>query len=199
MAIRVGIGIITCNRKDVLAETLARVRAHTTAPFTLAVADDGSTDGTADMVRSQNITLVTGRNMGIAWNKNRALFLLSALDAVRCGHPAGGRFVPHRGRLGAGLGAGGPELGARQSRGRMVQRQLPVRRRNCGRSDPQHECQRSVQRLLAHGAAVRAAISTRVSAATVRSMSSIPDGCCGSATAAATRKSRARSARSTSC
>ena len=30
MAIRVGIGIITCNRKDVLAETLARVRAHTT-------------------------------------------------------------------------------------------------------------------------------------------------------------------------
>ena len=77
MAIRVGIGIITCNRKDVLAETLARVRAHTTAPFTLAVADDGSTDGTTDLVRSQNVTLVTGRNMGIAWNKNRALFLLS--------------------------------------------------------------------------------------------------------------------------
>ena len=37
------------------------------------------------MVRSQNITLVTGRNMGIAWNKNRALFLLGAVmqcDAV---------------------------------------------------------------------------------------------------------------------
>ena len=79
MAIRVGIGIITCNRKDVLAETLARLRAHTTSPCTLAVADDGSTDGTADLVRSQNITLVTGRNMGIAWNKNRALFLLGAV------------------------------------------------------------------------------------------------------------------------
>jgi glycosyltransferase involved in cell wall biosynthesis len=82
MAIRVGIGIITCNRKDVLAETLARVRAHTTSPCALMVADDGSTDGTADLVRSQNTTLVTGRNMGIAWNKNRALFLLSAV--VQC-------------------------------------------------------------------------------------------------------------------
>ena len=29
MAIRLGIGIVTYNRKDVLAETLARVRAHT--------------------------------------------------------------------------------------------------------------------------------------------------------------------------
>jgi hypothetical protein len=28
MAARIGIGIITCNRKDVLAGTLARVRAH---------------------------------------------------------------------------------------------------------------------------------------------------------------------------
>jgi GT2 family glycosyltransferase len=85
MAIRVGIGIITHNRKDVLAETLARLRAHTTSPCALAVADDGSIDGTADLVRSQNITLVTGRNMGIAWNKNRALFLLGAVmqcDAV---------------------------------------------------------------------------------------------------------------------
>jgi GT2 family glycosyltransferase len=79
MAIRVGIGIITCNRKDALAETLARMRAHTTSPCQIAVADDGSTDGTADLVLSQNITLATGRNMGIAWNKNRALFLLSAV------------------------------------------------------------------------------------------------------------------------
>jgi len=77
---RVGIGIITCNRQEVLAETLARVRAHTASSYKLAVADDGSTDGTADMVRSQNITLIAGRNMGIAWNKNRALFLLSVVE-----------------------------------------------------------------------------------------------------------------------
>ena len=36
---RLGIGIITYNRKDVLAETLARVKAHTTSPFELVVAD----------------------------------------------------------------------------------------------------------------------------------------------------------------
>ena len=48
MATRVGIGIITCNRKDVLLETLARVRAHTQSPCVLAVADDGSDDGTAN-------------------------------------------------------------------------------------------------------------------------------------------------------
>ena len=77
MAARVGIGIITYNRKDVLAETLARVRAHTTHPYDLVVADDGSWDGTAELVRSLGIRLVTGRNMGIAWNKNRALFLLT--------------------------------------------------------------------------------------------------------------------------
>ena len=82
MAIRVGIGIITFNRKDVLLETLSRVRAHTQSPCVLAVADDGSEDGTADAVRSQNVTLVTGQNMGIAWNKNRALFLLGAI--VQC-------------------------------------------------------------------------------------------------------------------
>src|SRR5262249_16732836 len=71
--------------KATLAETLARVRAHTTAPIELAVADDGSVDGTADLVRSGGIALVTGRNMGIAWNKNRALFLLAAIrrcDAI---------------------------------------------------------------------------------------------------------------------
>ena len=79
MAARVGIGVITYNRKDVLAETLARVRAHTTSPHELVVADDGSWDGTVDLVRSLGIRLVTGPNMGIAWNKNRALFLLTML------------------------------------------------------------------------------------------------------------------------
>jgi glycosyltransferase involved in cell wall biosynthesis len=77
MAARVGIGVITYNRKNVLAETLARVRAHTTPPYELVVADDGSWDGTVELVRSLGIRLVTGRNMGIAWNKNRALFLLT--------------------------------------------------------------------------------------------------------------------------
>ena len=85
MVARVGIGVITYNRKDILAETLARVRTHTTAPCELVVADDGSWDGTGELVRSLGIRLVTGRNRGIAWNKNRALFMLSMVlqcDAV---------------------------------------------------------------------------------------------------------------------
>jgi glycosyltransferase involved in cell wall biosynthesis len=82
MSIRLGIGIITYNRRDALAGTLARVRTHTNAPFTLVVADDGSEDGTMDLLRSHNVTVVTGRNMGVAWNKNRALFLLAAI--IQC-------------------------------------------------------------------------------------------------------------------
>ncbi|MFO1028884.1 MAG: glycosyltransferase [Acetobacteraceae bacterium] len=74
---KLGIGIITFNRRDLLAETVERVRALTRQPDTrLLVADDGSTDGTADLMRQRGVAVVTGANMGVAWNKNRALFLL---------------------------------------------------------------------------------------------------------------------------
>lgn len=78
-----GIGIVTYDRQSVLSETLDRVQRHTRHPRTIvAVADDGSTDGTLDMLRARQVRTVTGRNMGVAWNKNRALFLLSEL--LRC-------------------------------------------------------------------------------------------------------------------
>jgi len=78
-----GIGIITYNRQAILSETLDRVQQHTRHPRTIvAVADDGSIDGTLDMLRARQVLTVTGRNMSIAWNKNRALFLLSEL--LRC-------------------------------------------------------------------------------------------------------------------
>ena len=81
--LQLGIGIVTYNRRTVLSETLDRVRQHTKHPRTvIAVADDGSTDGTQDMLRERNVLTVTGRNMSIAWNKNRALFLLS--EMLRC-------------------------------------------------------------------------------------------------------------------
>ena len=79
MAARLGIGIITYNRRDALLETLNRVRAHTRMPSVIVVADDGSDDGTADAVRAQQVVVAAGPNMGVAWNKNRALFLLSAV------------------------------------------------------------------------------------------------------------------------
>lgn len=78
MSFAVGIGIITYNRKAILSDTIDRVRALTRQPgAALVVADDGSTDGTLAMLRDKQVPVITGINMGIAWNKNRALFLLS--------------------------------------------------------------------------------------------------------------------------
>ena len=83
---RIGIGIVTYNRRDVLAATVEKLRRYTSHPDTVfVVADDGSTDGTLVWLRENNIPVVAGANMGIAWNKNRALYLLSemlACDAV---------------------------------------------------------------------------------------------------------------------
>jgi glycosyltransferase involved in cell wall biosynthesis len=80
MPFAVGIGIITYNRKATVAATIERVRALTREPHAaLMVADDGSSDGTLAMLREMRVPVVTGINMGIAWNKNRALFVLSQL------------------------------------------------------------------------------------------------------------------------
>lgn len=76
----VGIGLITFNRRDMLRDTIERVRSHTIHPRTsLVVADDGSTDGTLEMLHQMGVPFVTGGNAGVAWNKNRALFLLAEL------------------------------------------------------------------------------------------------------------------------
>lgn len=84
MQLRLGIGIATYNRRQVVSATLDRVMQHTKYPLTtIGVADDGSDDGTVEMLSARgNLTAVHGRNMGIAWNKNRALFLLTEL--LRC-------------------------------------------------------------------------------------------------------------------
>src|SRR5664279_2793859 len=80
MSLPLGIGIITYNRKDIVAATIERVRTLTLEPGTaLLVADDGSSDGTLAMLRDLRVPVVTGINMGIAWNKNRALFVLAQL------------------------------------------------------------------------------------------------------------------------
>lgn len=83
MSFTVGIGIVTYNRKEILSGTIDKVRALTRqSGAALVVADDGSTDGTLAMLRDRQVPVITGVNMGIAWNKNRALFLLSQM--LRC-------------------------------------------------------------------------------------------------------------------
>jgi glycosyltransferase involved in cell wall biosynthesis len=80
MTFRVGIGVVTYNRKALLTDLIGRVRTLTREPdAAMVVADDGSSDGTLEMLRQAQVPVVTGVNMGIAWNKNRALFLLSHL------------------------------------------------------------------------------------------------------------------------
>ena len=72
----IGVGVTTYNRKWKLEETLARLRAVTPEPFDLVVADDGSGDGTVAYLAGTGLDFVTGRNRGVAWNKNRALYTL---------------------------------------------------------------------------------------------------------------------------
>jgi glycosyltransferase involved in cell wall biosynthesis len=83
MSFPLGIGIVTYNRKDTVAATIARVRRFTRETgAAMVVADDGSSDGTLGKLREIGVPVITGINMGIAWNKNRALFLLSHM--LRC-------------------------------------------------------------------------------------------------------------------
>jgi hypothetical protein len=77
---RIGIGIVTYNRKDMVHETIECVRRYTVRDdVDFVVADDGSTDGTMAMLRELGVPVVSGVNMGIAWNKNRVLYLLGQL------------------------------------------------------------------------------------------------------------------------
>ena len=77
MSFALGIGIVTYNRRETVSDTIDRVREFTRLPDTaFVVADDGSNDGTLELLRQKQVPVITGINMGIAWNKNRALFLL---------------------------------------------------------------------------------------------------------------------------
>jgi glycosyltransferase involved in cell wall biosynthesis len=76
MPVKLGIGITTFNRCRKLGVCISRLQELTAQPFHLVVADDGSTDTTASMCARRKLLSVAGPNMGIAWNKNRALFLL---------------------------------------------------------------------------------------------------------------------------
>ncbi len=81
---RVGIGVVTYNRRERLHHTLGELLRCTCHPCHWVVADDGSTDGSVGMVRSRfpGMTVVTGGNRGVAWNRNRALWWLHVVQ--RC-------------------------------------------------------------------------------------------------------------------
>ncbi|MDF7673633.1 glycosyltransferase family A protein [Acetobacteraceae bacterium ESL0709] len=76
MAIRLGIGVITYNRKDILRQCIENIQRFTSYPFEFVVADDGSRDGTQAWLDQIHIPYISGENRGIAWNRNRAIWWL---------------------------------------------------------------------------------------------------------------------------
>jgi glycosyltransferase involved in cell wall biosynthesis len=72
-----GIAVVTYNRGFQLADILEAVESTAPPECRLVVADDGSNDETATVVRKHpKWILVTGPNLGVAANKNRGLFAL---------------------------------------------------------------------------------------------------------------------------
>jgi hypothetical protein len=76
---KLGIGISTFRRPALLAQCVEKVQALTTTSHQIVVADDGSGDETAQALPALPIKFITGRTMGVFWNKNRALFALRAV------------------------------------------------------------------------------------------------------------------------
>lgn len=74
-----GIAVVTYRRLDALRRTLDALIEKTTAAHQLVVVEDGGDDGTVTWCRSNGVRVVTGRNRGVGWNKNRGLFALEAL------------------------------------------------------------------------------------------------------------------------
>lgn len=78
----IGIGIITYNRLRTFKMCLRTALRFVTKNHRILVADDGSTDETRAWIKKMGVECVTGPNVGIARNKNRALWALKDCDAV---------------------------------------------------------------------------------------------------------------------
>ena len=78
---QLGIVVTTYSRLNWLRACVESILELTVRPFQLVVADDGSDDDTVQWCREQEIGVITGRNRGVAHNKNRGLL---ALDACGC-------------------------------------------------------------------------------------------------------------------
>lgn len=81
--------VTTYERRALLARTLASVYAQTTADREVIVVDDGSTDGTAEFLRSQPVSMVemahcgnpaTTRNAGLARARGELIAFLDSDD-----------------------------------------------------------------------------------------------------------------------
>lgn len=79
-SLKIGIGVCTFNRKEDVIKTIENIKKFTNSNYFLFISDDGSSDETELELRNiDGISFVSGKNKGISWNKNRALYYLSAI------------------------------------------------------------------------------------------------------------------------
>jgi len=76
----IAIGISTYNRKDLLKKLIESVR--NTSEEYIFVSDDGSTDGTQNMLQELEVDFIGGENKGVAINKNRLFRKLKDFDCI---------------------------------------------------------------------------------------------------------------------
>lgn len=77
------IGIPTFNRLTSLKELVSRIRSLTVADYELAVADDGSTDGTVEWCKENGIRVFSdSKNQGVNRMKNALLFYF--MEHTKC-------------------------------------------------------------------------------------------------------------------
>ena len=75
-----GIAVVTYNRLAHLERVVEAIESTTSSRHRLVVADDGSEDGSAEWCAGRGLTVITGANRGVCWNKNRGLYALMQLD-----------------------------------------------------------------------------------------------------------------------
>jgi hypothetical protein len=80
--LRLGIAITTMNRCAMVLNLVQKIRELTETGYDLVICDDGSHDETVSALTAAGETVISGRNRGIAWNKNRGIYYL--LNVRRC-------------------------------------------------------------------------------------------------------------------
>lgn len=69
-----GIAIVTYNRANYLKEIIEAVKDTAPDNCRIVLADDGSVDNTLAIARNFKLPIISGPNLGVAANKNRALW-----------------------------------------------------------------------------------------------------------------------------
>lgn len=161
MSIKLGLGVTTYNRAARLAQTLDAIGRHTATPHEIMVADDGSSDGTPDLLRRHRDPAHQRPEPRRRLEQEPAPVPLPRNPPLRCRHPVGGRHPAHRSGMEAAVDRGRGAVRPRQSRGRVVPGTGRERRRHAGRPFPVAHRRRPMLQLQPTRVGRRAYMDTR--------------------------------------